>query len=130
MVDPRRYDQFEAMAKIFDGSFDKRTITRYGCNCPHIGDRPLSDPGKGAPVDPLDRVCLTFKVNQLIALCNWKIGYQSRFSNARSARKSGSEKNAFQNSNDILTPNSKTDISTMCSAMMIEEAAIEVFYEV
>ncbi|CAG5080013.1 Oidioi.mRNA.OKI2018_I69.PAR.g9444.t1.cds [Oikopleura dioica] len=61
MVDARRYDQFEGMAKVFDGSFDKRVITRYGCNCPHIGDRPLSDPGKGAPVDPLDRVCLSFK---------------------------------------------------------------------
>ena len=58
----RRYDQFESMASAFDRKFDKRVITKYGCNCPHLGDRPLSDPGKGAPVDELDRVCLTFKV--------------------------------------------------------------------
>jgi len=57
----RRYDQFESMASAFDRKFDKRVITKYGCNCPHLGDRPLSDPGKGAPVDELDRVCLTFK---------------------------------------------------------------------
>ena len=123
MVDPRRYDQFEAMAKIFDGAFDKRTITRYGCNCPHIGDRPLSDPGKGAPVDPLDRVCLTFKVSQR----NQKILYETRFSNAQNARKTVLEKNAFQSSTDIHTPNLKMDISTMFSATMIEGAAIEVF---
>jgi len=60
-ITERRYDQFEAMAAAFDKDFDKRDITRYGCNCPHLGDRPLSDPGKGAPVDELDRVCLTFK---------------------------------------------------------------------
>merc|ERR1712176_133377 len=57
----RRYDQFESMASAFDRKFDKRVITKYGCNCPHLGDRPLSDPGKGTPVDELDRVCLTFK---------------------------------------------------------------------
>lgn len=57
----RRYDQFESMARMYDRRFDKRVITKYGCNCPHIGDRPLSDPGKGTPVDELDRVCLTFK---------------------------------------------------------------------
>ena len=61
-ISQRRYDQFEAMASRFDRTFDKRVITKYGCNCPHLGDRPLSDPGKGAPVDELDRVCLTFKL--------------------------------------------------------------------
>lgn len=51
--------------------------------------------------------------------------FASHSSNAQNARKSGSEKNAFQNSTDILTPSSKTGISTTSSAMMIEEAVIE-----
>ncbi|CBY09052.1 unnamed protein product [Oikopleura dioica] len=57
----RRYDQFESMAKLFDPDFDKKSITDYGCNCPELGDRPLSDPGKGQPVDELDTVCQKFK---------------------------------------------------------------------
>lgn len=57
----RRYDQFEAMAQLFDSNFDNSMITNYGCNCPELGDRPLSDQGKGMPVDPLDKVCQKFK---------------------------------------------------------------------
>ena len=63
------------MAKLFDPDFDKKvpnaflfsrnfifkSITDYGCNCPELGDRPLSDPGKGQPVDELDTVCQKFK---------------------------------------------------------------------
>lgn len=49
------------MAQLFDPDFDNKIITDYGCNCPELGDRPLSDPGKGAPVDPLDKVCQKFK---------------------------------------------------------------------
>ena len=60
-LDIRRYDQFEAMAQVFDPTFDNKIITDYGCNCPALGDRPLSDPGKGAPVDALDKVCQKFK---------------------------------------------------------------------
>ena len=60
-LDIRRYDQFEAMAQVFDPEFDNKVITDYGCNCPALGDRPLSDPGKGAPVDQLDKVCQKFK---------------------------------------------------------------------
>ena len=49
------------MAQLFDPEFDNKIITDYGCNCPELGDRPLSDPGKGSPVDPLDTVCQKFK---------------------------------------------------------------------
>lgn len=60
-LDIRRYDQFESMAQVFDSQFDNKMITDYGCNCPELGDRPLSDPGRGAPVDDLDKVCQKFK---------------------------------------------------------------------
>jgi hypothetical protein len=49
------------MAQVFDSQFDNKMITDYGCNCPELGDRPLSDPGRGAPVDDLDKVCQKFK---------------------------------------------------------------------
>ena len=40
-------------------SFDKFSIWQYGCNCQFLmsGDRPMSHPGYGRPVDALDRIC-------------------------------------------------------------------------
>merc|ERR1712080_65756 len=39
----------------------ERKYWTYGCNCLILGDRPMSDPGKGRPVDELDSVCKVYK---------------------------------------------------------------------
>jgi len=41
--------------------FDERKYWAYGCNCLILGDRPMSDPGYGRPVDKLDNVCKAYK---------------------------------------------------------------------
>ena len=41
---------------IFEGGndkFDEKQYWTYGCHCFFLGDRPLSDMGKGTPVDQL-----------------------------------------------------------------------------
>jgi hypothetical protein len=61
-VQGRRYGQFNAMASFYNSNFDERTYWGYGCNCFTTSDRPLSDPGHGAPVDELDTVCQKYKL--------------------------------------------------------------------
>ena len=41
---------------IFEGGndkFDEKQYWTYGCHCFFLGDRPLSDMGKGTPVDQM-----------------------------------------------------------------------------
>jgi hypothetical protein len=41
--------------------FDEKYYWGYGCHCLFLGDRPMTEMGKGKPVDALDRVCRTYK---------------------------------------------------------------------
>ena len=58
----RRYDDLAAIARFYMPDFDERKYWAYGCNCLILGDRPMSDPGLGKPVDELDVVCKAYKV--------------------------------------------------------------------
>jgi len=57
----RRYKQLTQMMRYFNPDFDERKYWTYGCNCLILGDRPMSDPGHGPPVDALDSVCKAYK---------------------------------------------------------------------
>jgi len=57
----RRYWQLEDLMEFFNPTFDERKYWTYGCNCLMLGDRPMSDPGLGPPVDALDNVCKKYK---------------------------------------------------------------------
>jgi len=56
----RRHSQMEAWMEHYNPSFDKRDLY-YGCHCFTTSDRPMSDMGKGRPVDEIDSVCLKYK---------------------------------------------------------------------
>jgi len=57
----RRYFQLTDMMTHYNSDFDERKYWAYGCNCLILGDRPMSDPGHGPPVDQLDTVCKAYK---------------------------------------------------------------------
>lgn len=57
----RRYFQLIEFMKFYNIEFDERKYWTYGCNCHVLGDRPMSDPGFGPPVDKLDSVCKQYK---------------------------------------------------------------------
>jgi len=57
----RRYKQLTDMMEHYNANFDERRYWAYGCNCIMLGDRPMSDPGHGPPVDALDVVCKAYK---------------------------------------------------------------------
>lgn len=57
----RRYSQLVDMMTTYNPDFDERKYWSYGCNCLILGDRPMSDPGHGAPVDDLDKLCKAYK---------------------------------------------------------------------
>lgn len=59
--DERRYFQLTDMMNYFNPQFDERKYWTYGCNCLILGDRPMSDPGFGPPMDALDTVCKEYK---------------------------------------------------------------------
>ena len=56
----RRFSQMEAWMKHYNPNYDNRDLY-YGCHCFTTSDRPMSDMGKGAPVDKIDSVCLKYK---------------------------------------------------------------------
>jgi hypothetical protein len=41
--------------------FDERKYWAYGCHCLMLGDRPMSEMGKGTPTDSLDNGCKAWK---------------------------------------------------------------------
>ena len=43
------------------GKFDEREYWAYGCHCFLLGDRAMSEMGKGKPVDALDNKCKNYK---------------------------------------------------------------------
>ena len=51
----------------YNADFDERKYWTYGCHCLMLGDRPMSDMGKGAPMDALDSVCRAYKECQKCA---------------------------------------------------------------
>ena len=55
----RRGNDLVKMIETLDPTFDKFSVFQYGCNCQFLmsGDRPMSHPGYGRPVDALDRIC-------------------------------------------------------------------------
>jgi len=57
----KRYFQLTDMMGHYNPDFDERRYWTYGCNCLILGDRPMSDPGHGPPVDALDTVCKAYK---------------------------------------------------------------------
>jgi len=57
----RRYNDLLKLVKHFTPEFDERKYWAYGCNCLILGDRPMSDPGLGRPVDSLDMICKQYK---------------------------------------------------------------------
>ena len=57
----KRYFQLTDMMSHYNSEFDERKYWAYGCNCLILGDRPMSDPGHGPPVDALDSVCKRYK---------------------------------------------------------------------
>merc|ERR1711990_1187242 len=57
----RRYSQLVDMMSHYNPTFDERKYWAYGCNCLILGDRPMSGPGHGPPVDALDTVCKAYK---------------------------------------------------------------------
>merc|ERR1712156_89102 len=65
----RRYDDLEAIAAKYwrkqgatgKDKFDERKYWTYGCHCFLLGDRPMSEMGKGKPVDALDNKCKAYK---------------------------------------------------------------------
>jgi len=59
--DERRYFQLTDMMSHYNKDFDERKYWAYGCNCLILGDRPMSDPGYGPPIDALDSVCKEYK---------------------------------------------------------------------
>merc|ERR1712176_695636 len=57
----RRYSQLINMMRYYNSDFDDDKFFAYGCQCILLGDRPMSDPGEGAPIDELDTVCKKYK---------------------------------------------------------------------
>lgn len=57
----RRYFQLVDMMEHYNPQFDEKKYWTYGCHCLILGDRPMSDPGHGRPVDALDVVCKQYK---------------------------------------------------------------------
>ena len=57
----RRYSDLLKIVQHYTPDFDERKYWAYGCNCLILGDRPMSDPGFGRPVDPLDAICKQYK---------------------------------------------------------------------
>jgi len=60
-TEDKRYFQLVKMMRHHNSDFDERKYWAYGCNCLILGDRPMSDPGHGPPIDPLDTVCKQYK---------------------------------------------------------------------
>merc|ERR1712113_509984 len=68
----KRYSQLVEMMGNYNTAFDERKYWTYGCNCLILGDRPMSDPGHGKPVDELDTVCKAYK--DCLKCARWAYG--------------------------------------------------------
>merc|ERR1712227_937073 len=67
--DERRYNDLVDIAKKVwakngltgKNRFDEKTYWAYGCHCLILGDRPMTEMGKGSPTDALDNGCKAYK---------------------------------------------------------------------
>jgi len=57
----KRYKQLVDMMFNYNKDFDERKYWTYGCHCLMLGDRSMSDMGKGKPLDALDTACKAYK---------------------------------------------------------------------
>jgi len=87
----KRYSQLIDQMTYYNTDFDERKYWTYGCHCLMLGDRPMSDMGKGAPMDALDSVCRAYKECQKCArqqfgdMCIGEfVRYDQRFRNGDS----------------------------------------------
>ena len=76
-IGEKRYSQLTDMMGFYNPDFDERKYWAYGCNCLILGDRPMSDPGHGPPVDALDSVCKQYKGKTLFNL-NFSTNFLNR----------------------------------------------------
>ena len=58
----RQYTDLLKLVRHYTPGFDVRKYWAYGCNCLILGDKPMSGPGFGKPVDALDMICKQYKV--------------------------------------------------------------------
>ena len=63
----KRYSQLMDQMTYYNADFDERQYWTYGCHCLMLGDRPMSEMGRGAPMDALDAVCKSYKECQKCA---------------------------------------------------------------
>ena len=77
-IDIRRYKDLKLLALHYMPDFDERKYWAYGCNCLILGDRPMSDPGYGRPVDKLDSVCKAYKVRYYFKPPLLELGFSLR----------------------------------------------------
>jgi len=102
----RRYDDLEKIAKKYwqkqgltgKNKFDERKYWAYGCHCFILGDRPMSQMGKGAPVDSLDNKCKAYKDCQKCV--REKHGDQCIGEFVRYTWRYATKRSAFESSND------------------------------
>ena len=67
--DERRYNDLVDIAKKVwakngltgKNRFDEKKYWAYGCHCIILGDRPMTEMGKGSPTDALDNGCKAYK---------------------------------------------------------------------
>jgi len=57
----RRYQQLITQMNFYNKDFDPRRYWGYGCNCFHLGDRPMSEGLGNHVVDELDNTCKSYK---------------------------------------------------------------------
>jgi len=57
----KRHAQLTEMFTAYNPMFNDRQYFAYGCNCLLLGDRPITDPSLGPPVDELDSTCKQYK---------------------------------------------------------------------
>lgn len=69
--DQRRYSQLIDQMSTYNPQFDERKYWTYGCHCLMLGDRPMSEMGRGTPMDALDVVCRAYKECQKCARQNF-----------------------------------------------------------
>jgi hypothetical protein len=63
----KRYSQLIDQMALYNSEFDERKYWTYGCHCLMLGDRPMSEMGRGVPMDALDAVCRSYKECQKCA---------------------------------------------------------------
>jgi len=85
----KRYFQLEDMFLNYDPDFDTRKFWTYGCHCLMLGDRPMTDMGKGKPKDAIDTVCKAYKDCQRCARMKYTDSCVGEFTEYKYGYKNG-----------------------------------------